>query len=214
MDIKYIKNTIIMTLFTSKTIKPITMFNSLVHSLLVSINSSLYLLNYIDFNTIKKYYIFSITYFIIDYLIILKYFDLKNKIAFFFHHLISCYVLYIFVFVNKEDKKLNNLIAQCFTSEFPIIFLNINWFLIKYKKQNTKLFKICNHTMIITYFLFRICNFTYLLLYLLFMNFYKYKIFIGLLLIIYLLNCIWFVILFKRFKITNLKYSIDNSKKQ
>ena len=198
-----------MTLITYKNIKLITMFNSLVHSLLVSINSILYLLNYIDFNTIKKYYIFSITYFIIDYLIILKYFDLKNKIAFFFHHLISSYVLYIFVFINKEDQILNNLIAQCFTSEFPIIFLNINWFLIKYKKQNTKLFKICNHTTIITYFLFRICNFTYIL----FMNFYKYKFLIRLFSIIYFLNCIWFVMLFKRFKITNLKYSIDNSKK-
>ena len=142
-----------MSLISSKNIKEITMFNSLVHSLLVSINSILYLLNYIDFNTIKRYYIFSITYFIIDYLIILKYFDLKNKIAFFFHHLISCYFLYIFVFINKEDQILNNLISQSFISEFSIIFLNSNWFLVKYKKENTKLFKICNHTMIITYFL-------------------------------------------------------------
>ena len=205
----YTKNTIIMIKYTPKTIKFISIINSLIHSFLISFVSILYLLNYVCFNTIKKYYIFSITYFIIDYIIILIYFDLKNKIVFLFHHFISIYCLYIFVFEIKKDDNLNNLIVQAFTSELPIIFLNINSLLIKYKNRNTKIFKISNYLMIITYFLFRICNFTYIL----FLNYYKYDFLNKLFSIIYMLNCIWFVLLFKRFQNDKLNYHNEKYKK-
>ena len=194
-----------MTIITNDNVKKLSMFNSLVHSILVSINSSLYLCNYIDLNTLKKYYAISIYYFIIDYIIILNYYDLKDKICYFFHHLITSYILYIFLYENEEDDELNKVIAQGFTAEFPIIFLNINWFLIKYKKQNTKLFRVCDHLTIITYFIFRICNFTYLL----FVNYYKYEFIIKLFSIVYAMNAIWFAILLKRFQCNCLKYKKD-----
>ena len=197
-----------MTILTKDNVKKLSMFNSLVHSTLVSVNSGLYLFNYIDLNIIKKFYVISIYYFIIDYIIILNYYDLKDKICFFFHHLITSYILYVFLYENDEKDDLNKVIAQGFTAEFPIIFLNINWFLIKYKKQNTTLFRICDHLTIITYFIFRICNFTYLL----FVNYYKYEFIINLFSIVYAMNAIWFTILLKRFQRNCLKYNGDYKK--
>jgi len=181
---------------TTKQMKQFAMFNSLVHSSIVSVSSVLYICDYIDLDLIKNFYIFSICYFILDYLIILNYYDLKNKIIYFFHHTIASYILYCFI--NQNDY--NKLIPIGLTSEIPIIFLNINWFLIKYKKQNTILFTVIDYISIITYFIFRICTFTYIL----FANYYIYgntynnisKIFN----IIYILNCMWFIGIYKRFK--------------
>lgn len=181
---------------TTNNMKKVAMFNSLVHSMVVSVSSMLYICDFINLELIKNFYIFSICYFILDYIIVLNYYDLKNKIVYFFHHGISAYILYCFI--NQNDY--NKLIPIGLTSEIPIIFLNINWFLIKYGKRNTNLFKIIDYITVITYLIFRICNFTYIL----FVNYYIYgntynhisKIFI----IIYILNCIWFIGIYKRFK--------------
>ena len=187
---------------TKENFKKLSMFNSLIHSTCISIISILYLYKSIDLETIKVCYVISIYYFIIDYVFVLNYAYLKEEICFFFHHIITSYILYVFIYENNEETELNKIIAQGFTSEIPIIFLNINWFLIKYKKQNTTIFRIFDHLMIITYFLFRICNFTYILI----MNYYKYKFIIKLFTIVYFMNCIWFTILLKRFQKNCLKY--------
>ena len=181
--------------------KVLSFFTSLLHSSFIGILSLLYTVNYLDENLLKirNYYFVSVFYFVFDYILVLIAYDLKHKIVLAIHHTISLYVLY--VFISMKDEELSKVIVQAFTSEIPLIFFNINWFMIKSNMANTKLFKISDTLLLINYFLFRVCNFSYIIYY----YYAKFEIISKLFLIIYTLSVYWFFVICKLYYRKNIK---------
>ena len=144
---------------------------STIHSVIISGSSILYFLNVINIAQIFNVYYFSIAYFMGDLIIIFLNSIINKKICkedlvFVIHHFITS-TLELYVIISKNNENINTLmyyLNMALIAEFPVIFLNIIWFM-----KNTvcnyyemKFFKVCFVSLWINYLIFRFINLNYL----------------------------------------------------
>lgn len=188
--------------YTPKTIIeqniPYTAFYSYIfstlHAIFISTNSILYLNNHIS----KTSYINSLYYtyyYMISDIFIMHKVNYFKKIRTFMtiHHLLLVYNI-IKVSNNLiQHNNITHIVARLFLAEIAVIFMNMNWFLIKFSKKNTNAFVISNSLFKVSYYIFRILNFSKIMLN--YMkeeeNYYRNKEFLSLAIIV-ILNYYWF----------------------
>jgi TLC domain. len=110
------------------------------------------------------------------------------------HHAILIYTIFKLNYTN--DYILNHnipIIAKLYLAEICVIFMNINWLLIKLEKKDTLSFKISNLLLKVSYYIFRVHNFITLTKY--YLTTYGIDISFISLLLITALNISWFILL-------------------
>lgn len=190
--------------------KTISLYLSTIHASVSGICALLYCLNIVNINVYLSILYFSKKYFCVDTFFGCFIYDVKNFIMYTVHHVLAYFIVKSCIFIIEEsyndgnmnyyDNKIVNGIAQSMTAEIPIILLNINYML--YKKNgivNKKIFHILEIIQLILYLIFRVMNYSFMLYH---YNNLGYNIQI---LVITLMNYVWFYILLKRFFIQNKK---------
>ena len=170
-----------------KVYKLVSYINCYFLSLYVSYNCILNLFNFSDeryYNTMNSLF----QYFIYDTIAML-YFDFKNSLLFYIHHLLFIITYHYFNdYYNIYKYELNNF----FLCEISQIFLIHCWLSLTFFRK--KYFKINAILLLITYFIFRILNFTYYTYISFVTNLYFSPIFLT----IYSMNLYWFYLLLKK----------------
>ena len=187
---------------------------SSIHSVIVSGACILYFLNVLNIMQMFNVYYFSMAYFTGDFIIIFLNMIFTNKITkddlmFIIHHFITS-ILQLNIILSKNNKNIDTLIYylnMSLMAEFPVIFLNIIWFMKNtitnyYEKP---FFKICFVSLWCNYLIFRFINLNYLS-YSVFQNNMIFEFIISLPLL--MLNNYWF------YKLTIILISIVNVSKK
>lgn len=186
---------------------------STIHSVIISGSSILYFLNVINTVQIFNVYYFSIAYFMGDLIIIFLNSIINKKICkedtiFIVHHFLTS-GLELYVIISKNNDNINTLmyyLNMALIAEFPVIFLNIIWFM-KNTVSNCyeiKFFKVCFVSLWINYLIFRFINLN-MLAYSAFQNNMIFEFLLGFPIV--MLNNYWF------YKLTNIFISILNTSK-
>jgi hypothetical protein len=142
---------------------------STIHSIIISISCILYFVKILNIPQMFNVYYFSIAYFTGDLAILFLNMIFTNQILkedliFIIHHFITS-ILELYVITSKNN--INDLVYylnMALIAEFPVIFLNIIWFMknnvINYYQK--PFFKICFVSLWVNYLIFRFINLNYL----------------------------------------------------
>jgi hypothetical protein len=177
--------------------KLITCGFSTIHSIFMSLCSTIYLLQIIDNYYIKQALFISMNYYLADiYYVITSSKNINSTdYCIIIHHIILVYYQ-VYIFIQTDmilEYYLLYYLNRGLLSEYSIPFLNYSWYLINTNQTNSKKLFVSSIITIILYFITRVCNFT-LLIY----NFWID----GLLLVgiftipLFLINYYWFYKLF------------------
>lgn len=168
---------------------------STIHACVISSASIAYLTSAINENTYKFASLYSLSYLTSDIITMFreeKFKKMRNIMT--LHHAILIYTIFKLNYTN--DYILNHnipIIAKLYLAEICVIFMNINWLLIKLEKKDTLSFKISNLLLKVSYYIFRVHNFITLTKY--YLTTYGIDISFISLLLITALNISWFILL-------------------
>lgn len=155
-----------------KKINPVVFYSmifSTLHAIYISTNCLLYLTNVI--NTDNFIYGLNYTmYYMLTDIFIMNYIKDFNtiRIPMSLHHFLIAYNIYkvkyelafpIFNIITQKEL-IMYFISRLLLAEIAVIFMNANWFMLKFDRKKNIEFKVSNTLFKISYFIFRICNFT------------------------------------------------------
>ena len=160
---------------------------SIIHSLLISVSCTLYLLNFLS----KSYNSFcinlSIGYTIYDMTIVINHYDKFDWKGITLHHTAMILLL-------SGRESYFNEVSIGLLSEISTVFLNISWILYQSNRTDNIFFKINSITVLIFYFFTRVLNFPYLT-YVSIVNYDLHYIFCVMIFLLSILNIYWFKLL-------------------
>ena len=168
---------------------------STLHSIFISLCSTLYLLNIIDNYYIKQVYFISISYYSADIYYVIDSVKKIKKLEYLTicHHTVMILMYYvIFIEINNDINLENTLLYYMnrgILAEYSIVTLNYSWYLINTKQANSNKMVISSIVTIVLYFFTRIINFTRLIY-----NFWDDDLIPAMMLMmpLFLLNYYWF----------------------
>jgi hypothetical protein len=166
---------------------------STIHSIFISLYSTLYLLNIIDNYDIKQAFFISISYYSADIYYVIDSTKKLTKLDYFTlcHHIIMIlmyYVIFIEIYINLENTLLYYM-NRGILAEYAVITLNYSWYLVNTKQDTSNKMIISSILTLILYFITRVVNFTRLIF-----NFWDDDLLpvIVLMLPLFLINYYWF----------------------
>ena len=168
---------------------------STIHALLISLCSTLYLLNIIDNYAIKQVFIISMSYYCADAYNIIVYTTKLTKFDYFTlcHHSVMIMMYYVILIQINNDLNLENTLLKYMNrgllAEYAVLTLNYSWYLVNTKQDKSINMIISSLLTLILYFFTRVVNFTILIY-----NFWSDDLLpaIALMLPLFLINYYWF----------------------
>ena len=174
---------------------------STLHSIFISLCSTLYLLNIIDNYDIKQAFFISMSYYSADVYYVIDSTKKLTKLYYFTlcHHIIMILMYYVIFILNSISTSISNDINlentllyymnRGILAEYAVITLNYSWYLINTKQANSNKMIISSILTLVLYFITRVVNFTRLIY-----NFWDDDLLpaIVLMLPLFLINYYWF----------------------
>lgn len=175
---------------------------STLHSIFISLFSTLYLLQIIDTYFMKQVFYISISYYLADIYYIFDFTKVLKIFDYFviWHHTIMItmyYVIFIEFYDIDIENKLLHYMNTGLLAEYSICFLNYSWYLINTKQENSNKMLISTLFTLVLYFITRVLNFTRLIYYFWYDDLISALI---LMLPLFLINYYWFYKLVRKAK--------------
>jgi hypothetical protein len=180
---------------------------STIHSLFISLSSTLYLFNIIDNDDIKQAFFISFCYYLADIYYVRDSTKIFKILDYFTicHHCVMLLMYYgIFIEIDNDIILENTLLYYMnrgLLAEYSVLTLNYSWYLVNTKQENTNHMFISSLLTLVLYFITRVVNFTVLIY-----NFWCDDLLpaIALMMPLFLINYYWFYkLMCKAYRIYN-----------